>query len=66
MNQIRYNYREFGVGWVVNDILVHAVSGLVTPTLSLDAGTGDIYCFWTEIGTDHAYYKKYDGTSKKN
>ncbi len=31
----------------------------VVPSLSLDASTGDLYCFWTGVPTeDHIYYKR--------
>lgn len=57
--QIRYNKRTYGVGWGANDVLVNdTMESYSAPALTIDTTTGDLYCFWTRIDTDHVYYKK--------
>ncbi len=61
-NQIRHNERVWGVGWDVADVLVQdAVSNNIAPALSIDPSANELYGFWTDIDTDHVYYKKYSG-----
>jgi len=63
-NQIRHNERVWGVGWNVNDVLVQDnVEEFCGPALSIDTVNDELYCFWTDIGTDHVYYKKYSSGS---
>ncbi len=57
--QIRHNERVWGVGWNAADVLVQDDVSSVVPALSADPSEGDLYCFWTNITTDHVYYKKY-------
>lgn len=65
--QIRHNERVWDVGWNVTDVLVQdAVTIYCGPTLSIDTITGDLYCFWTNIDTDHVYYKRYTGATWGN
>jgi hypothetical protein len=57
--QIRYNKRTYGVGWGANDVLVQDSMEISSaPALSIDTASGDLYCFWTKMDTDHVYYKK--------
>jgi hypothetical protein len=57
--QIRYNKRTYGTGWGATDVLVQASMEFdSSPALSIDAASGNLYCFWTRIDTDHVYYKK--------
>ncbi len=62
-NVIRYNKRTFGVGWAADVQVQTGATVPTTPSLSIDAATGDLYCFWTKISTDHVYYKKYSSGS---
>lgn len=58
--QVRHNKRVWGVGWDVADVLVQdAVKSVTGPALSADPSTGDLYCFWTHIDTDHVYLRQY-------
>jgi len=60
-DQIRYNNRTFGVGWMAADVLVQAsVEADTGPVLSFDTDTNNLYCFWTHIDTDYVYYKAWN------
>ncbi len=61
--QIRYNKRIAG-SWGANDVLVQdSVTFSTGPALSADLSTGTLYCFWTDAGSGHVYYKKYSAGS---
>ena len=59
--QIRHNVRVYGTGWTATDLLVQdSVTATTSPTISANQSADIIYCIWTNITTDHVYYKKWD------
>jgi len=63
INQIRYNKRTYGTGWMASDLLVQdSVERDTVPALSINTTTGELYCFYMLEATDHIYYSKYVGT----
>jgi len=56
--------RTYGVGWGSETTIQESTTTSVTPVLSIDTATGDLYCFWAGSPTaDHVYYKKRHDTT---
>ena len=59
-NNITYRRRIAGIGWT-GPISVFPTGVSIYPSLTLDPGTGDIYCLWIGVPIpNRLYYSRYD------